>query len=249
MEEEVLLKLFKNLLQNINNVGSEETAKIYTSKYNSLLSELQSSTQDPFLMTIPVVDEPARYGDRHDKREEINLHLNQIISYIGAHVNDSDEEIKVLKDKIHSLESEKEAALRDKEDIMRITKEFQGARSYHVDPETLQLFTGNKLILMNEALMAYASGAYTACVCVCGNVLESIIQEKCKVYKIKEQGINKQITSLAKKVKNKEITSQLMRVAAFFRNRAAHPTTEVFTKEKANLILSTLFILVREDNK
>ena len=39
---------------------------------------------------------------------------------------------------------------------------------------------------------------------------------------------------------------KLAEVGEFFRHRSAHPTTEVFDREKTTLILTALVILVRE---
>jgi hypothetical protein len=58
---------------------------------------------------------------------------------------------------------------------------------------------------------------------------------KAQIEKLVEMGI----------IKSKHHSS-IIDLSKFFGHRAAHPTTEVFDRNKANLVLSSLFIIVEE---
>lgn len=74
-----------------------------------------------------------------------------------------------------------------------------------------------------------------------------MVQEQCAKEGIKENGLNKQIEALISNKKIKEKHHQdLLKVVSILGNRSAHPTTEIFTKEKASLVLNGLMILIDE---
>ncbi len=157
------------------------------------------------------------------------------------------ENVNQLKAKNETLQLQLNDASQKEKDYFEIIKRSRGAVNYPFDEPKLKLFKGNNFKLMNEALDSYSVGAYTACICICRALLESLVQELCKTNSVSEGTLKKQLEVLIeKKIIKEENHSVLLEVAKFYGIRAAHPTTEVIGKEKANLVLSSLFIINEE---
>lgn len=183
------------------------------------------------------------YLGREDLMHSLST-LREIEAFLIAVSGFDLENIKSLKNKIKYQQDKLDRFDEKEAEYIEIIKNSRTKSDYSVDEYKLKMFSGNNLKLINEAIDAYSVGAYTACICVCRNILQKLIQQLCKENSIKGGSLESQITQLvdAKIITNK-YHSQLIDVAKFFGHRAAHPTTEVFSKEKASLILSSLFII------
>ncbi len=67
------------------------------------------------------------------------------------------------------------------------------------DHTKIKTFEGNNLKLIKEALDSYSVGAYTACICVCRNILQDLVQKICKANSIEERSLKAQIEKLVEK--------------------------------------------------
>jgi len=141
---------------------------------------------------------------------------------------------------------------RKEQTYLEIIKKTKTASEYVLDEEKLKFFLGNNLVLIKEALDSYSVGAYTACTCVCRTILQDLIQKLCKENSVAEGSLKSQIDKLIEsEVIREGHHSNLLEITKFLGHRASHPTTEIFDRNKANLILSSLFILneeLRSDN-
>ena len=173
--------------------------------------------------------------------------LRQIKAFLGAASGRKANELNKLNSLIEQLQEENTSLKKKEEQYLDIIKNSRNRSDYGVDQEKLGKFHGTNLKLINEALDSYSVGAYTACICVCRNILQDLVQKLCQANSISEGSLGAQIEKL---VENKTIKSShhslLIELSKFFGHRAAHPTTEVFNKEKASLVLSALFIINEE---
>lgn len=188
------------------------------------------------------------YGrENESKFFEVYSATGQLISFLVASIGDPDEEIKDLKNKISALE-DKNLMLEEinKLDIENLNK-YINAEEFPVTKQIWKNIPKDMSSTLHDALRAYAAGSYTACVCVCRNIIQSLVQEQCANEGIKENGLDKQIKSLIsiKKIKQRH-NQTLLDTVATLGHRSAHPTSEVFTKEKASLVLNGLLILIDE---
>ena len=95
-------------------------------------------------------------------------------------------------------------------------------------------------------LLCYSVGAYTGCVVLCGAILESLVQKACDSKNIKEDGLGPKITALKNAGVVKGHYQDLIEVSKFYRHKAAHPTSEIFNLEKANLAIGATLIFIEE---
>lgn len=154
---------------------------------------------------------------------------------------------KKLENEISELNTKIRLCDEKESKYLEIIENCKSSSSFQFDYDSLKGFTGNNLKLMHEAVVACSVGAYTACVCICRNILQEMIQDLCKKNSVSGGSLKDQINKLVEKnvIKTKQ-HSQLIEVATIFGNRAAHPTTETFNKEKASLLLNTLTIINNE---
>ncbi|MCK5600867.1 DUF4145 domain-containing protein [Candidatus Pacearchaeota archaeon] len=186
------------------------------------------------------------YPDRSDLMVAISI-LRQMKSFLanasGQKLKEAEElilENKRCNNRIADYE-------RKEKTYLEIIKKSKTASEYVTDEEKLKLFSENNLMLIKEALDSYSVGAYTACACVCRTILQELVQKLCKKNNISEGSLKSQINKLVEnKVIKKEHHPSLLDITKFFGHRASHPTTEIFDRTKANLVLSSLFILNEE---
>lgn len=171
----------------------------------------------------------------------------QVVAFLVAVIGDPDKKIDKLNAEIKLL---KENTLK-LEDINKLTSEslnkYIKAEEFPVSEEIWSKIPKDISSTLHDALRAYGAGSYTVSVCVCRNIIQSLVQEQCAKEGITENGLNKQIEALitGKKIKQKH-NQTILDTVATLGHRSAHPTTEVFTKEKAGLVLNGLLILIDE---
>jgi len=148
---------------------------------------------------------------------------------------------------LEKFQKENISLKKKEETYLDIIQSSRSTSDYPVDHTKLKTFEGNNLKLINEALGSYSIGAYTACICVCRNILQKLVKMLCETNAISKPSLSTQIEELVNKgIIKSNHHSLILEIAKIFGHRAAHPTTEVFNKEKANLVLSALFIINEE---
>jgi hypothetical protein len=178
---------------------------------------------------------------------ELYSATGQVVSFLEGVLDDPDEKIKRLSDEINQIKEENLKL----EELNKITSEslnrFIHAEEFPISEKILSKIPKDIAPTLHDAFSAYGAGSYTACVCVCRNIIQGLVQEQCAKESIRENGLDKQIKSLIsiKKIKQRH-NQTLLDTVATLGHRSAHPTSEVFTKEKASLVLNGLMILIDE---
>lgn len=226
-------------IQMYNNIRGNIVKKFPDSSIANNLPYLSMSySQDPLFRGQP---------NTHETFTKLISVTGQVIAFLEAILEDPDKKFEALNNEIFVL---KEKNLKI-EGFNRITSEslnkYIKAEEFPVSEEILGKIPKDILPTLHDALRAYGAGSYTASVCVCRNIIQGLVQEQCAKEDIKENGLNKQIEALisTKKIKQKH-NQTLLDTVATLGHRSAHPTTEVFTKEKAALVLNGLLILIDE---
>lgn len=238
-------QLRKDLAGAINSGNS-----IFSSPYAQLKS--YNNIRDNILKMFPHSKLAKNLPEVHVSQGSsafIELHsaTGQIISFLEGVSDVPDIKIEKLNNEI-TLLKEKNLQL---EELNKLTSEslnkYITAGDFSITEEIPSKIPKDILPTLHDALRAYGAGSYTACVCVCRNIIQGLVQEQCAKEDIKEKGLNKQIEALisTKKIKQKH-NQTLLDTVATLGHRSAHPTTEVFTKEKAALVLNGLLILIDE---
>ena len=217
--------------------------------YNNILTILPKKfPESDIVKSFRKITIPNFGNEYESKFFEVYSATGQLISFLGASIGDPDKEIKDLNTNISVLEDKNKML----EEINKLGVEnlnkYINAEAFPVAKEIWNKIPKDLASTLQDAIRAYAAGSYTACVCVCRNIIEGLVQELCTKEGIKmENGLNKKIEAL---IENKKITEKhhqnLLKAVSVFGNRSAHPTTEVFTKEKASLVLNGLLILIDE---
>jgi hypothetical protein len=188
----------------------------------------------------------SSYTNSSDLMEAISV-LRQMQGFLLNASGQKQEEVEKLKEDNKTCHNRIFDYEKKEQTYLEIIKKTRTASEYIADGKKLKLFFDNNLILIKEALDSYSVGAYTACTCVCRTILQDLIQKLCRENSISEGSLKAQIDKLIEKnIIRESHHSNLLEITKFFGNRASHPTTEVFDRDKANLILSSLFIINEE---
>lgn len=226
------------------------SALSYTEMYGNIRMNIRRMyPKSTIAITIPQITEYPDYDETSAKSIFFELYgsIGQVMSFLAAVISDPDKKIEALNNEINHLK-EKNVKL---EELNKITNEslnrFIKAEEFPISEKILKKIPKDISTTLHDALCAYGAGSYTACVCVCRNIIQGLVQEQCAKEHIKENGLNNQIEALISRKSIKQKHNQtLLDTVATLGHRSAHPTTEVFTKEKASLVLNGLLILIDE---
>lgn len=212
---------------------------------NKVIEQIQQSEYGKDF-ELPIIPYQSYVRSTHLRRAI--LILDEVRRYLLANSDLAEKKIERLKKQNTKLRDELDRFEEKEEEYLRIIKQFNSVRDYEINTELLKELSKKRQKLVLEAVAAYNSGAYTPCVCSCRTILEDIVQDLCKEHTINEGSLKSQINELIEKgvIKESSHQSKLVDLTKYFGQRAAHPTTEIFDRDKANLALSSIFILMKE---
>ncbi|MCK5317635.1 MAG: DUF4145 domain-containing protein [Anaerolineales bacterium] len=247
------LKLCDDLIATLNHKSFSYNAAVTNiSIYNKIILNLKEAfPNSEIVRTFQQTPQFKEYIRRNDNYRYKFIQLismtGQITSFLEATLDDPIRKMEILSDEIKSLK-EKNSEL-EKINILNSENlnKYIKAEEFPVSEEISSKVPKELLPTLQDALRAYGAGSYTACVCVCRNIIQGLVEEQCVQEGIKENGLKKKIDAL---ISNKNIKQKhnqtLLDTVATLGHRSAHPTTEVFKKEKASLVLNGLLILIDE---
>lgn len=231
------------------------SAEAHVYMYDTIRSNvLRMYPGSPLARRLPQITDYSDFIDDADAKRaaipmliELFTATGQVMAFLAAVIGDPDKKIETLNSEI-TLLKDKNSKL---EEVNILTSEslnkYIKAEEFPISEEIWSKIPKDLSPTLHDAFRAYGTGSYTACVCVCRNVIQGLVQEQCAKEGIKENGLNKQIEALISRKKIKQKHNQtLLDTVATLGHRSAHPTTEVFTKEKASLVLNGLLILIDE---
>lgn len=117
---------------------------------------------------------------------------------------------------------------------------------FDMDKETVAKLESLEQIRLREAVQAYRVRAWTPAAAVAGMLLEGRLQRLCQENGLETGGMRDMIERLGAANLLGRHHREMAQVGEFFRNRAAHPTSEIFDQEKTALVLMLLLLLVRD---
>jgi hypothetical protein len=180
-------------------------------------------------------------------------HMGYEYPYLAEQTRPSKDRSQEFERKVEALELENEMQAQKlqeaQERIHGLQERLAGLETpshFEVDDKVLAKLEPLEKIRLLEAIQAYRVNAWTATAAVCGMILEGRLQRLCRANHIPTGSINAMIQRLGEAGLLRGYFEQLARVGEFFRHRAAHPTSEIFDREKTTLILTCLVLLVRE---
>jgi len=231
----------------INSGRSSSGAYVYILSYRNILDNISKMfPSSDIIINLPKLD----YGYSISENSKfIGLYsaTGQVESFLEGVLDDPDKKIDRLKDEIKQIKEENLKL----EETNRLNSEslnrFINVEEFPISEKILSKIPTNISLTLHDSLRAYGSGSYSACICVSRNIIQGLVQEQCAKNDIKETGLNKQIDALiSRKIIKQKHNQTLLDTVATLGHRSAHPTTEVFTKEKASLVLNGLLILIDE---
>ncbi|MDD5503531.1 MAG: DUF4145 domain-containing protein [Candidatus Thermoplasmatota archaeon] len=246
-EAEILLNIATTLLDTTINAYKNRNVEFYNyaaDETNKITLKIkQSAYKSPYDFQQLY---HSSYPDQSDLMKIIS-NLRMIVSFLDNVTGNKDKKIERLNSENAELRKEMKNTSEKEKEYLEIIKQSRSKSDYIVSDDQIAKFDGNNMKLINEALDSYSIGAYTACICVCRNILQDMVNKLCAKNNISEGSLKSQIEKL---VENGIIKSDhhgsMLTLSKFFGIRAAHPTTEVLNKEKANLVLSSIFIINEE---
>lgn len=234
-----------------NNYITSDMTYAHIEMYDSILISLKRTyRKSTIVRRLPQIEELNDPDDINEPKTifvELLSATGQVLSFIEGVLDDPDKKLDELNNEIKSLK-EKNSEL-EKVNILNSESlnKYIKADEFPISNEILSKVSEKLVPTLQDALSAYGAGSYTACVCVCRNIIQGLVQEQCDKEDIKENGLKKQIAALTSKKKiEQEHNRTILATVTTLGNRSAHPTTEVFTKEKASLVLNGLLILIDE---
>ena len=238
---------------NLINIGhaSSNSPNSQISLYNNIRKNLKDiHNGSTIVKSLPIIDRIEYSFDYKSKWIELSTATGQMTSFLSAVLGDPDEKNNRLKNKIDLLEENKSKLEDNNKIISESLNKYINSDEFSISEEILNNVPKNITSTLHDALRSYVAGSYTGCVCVCRKIIEGLVQEQCTKEGIKENGLNKQINALIS-IKNidKKHNQTLLNTVTALGHRSAHPTTEIFTKEKASLVLNGLLILMEEEFK
>lgn len=228
--------------------ASSNSPNSQISLYNNIRKNLEKLYYGSSIVkSLPMIDRIEYSFDYKSKWIELSTATGQMTSFLSAVLDDPDEKINRLENKIDLLEENKSKLEDNNRIISESLNKYINSDEFSISEEILSNVPKDITSTLHDALRSYVAGSYTGCVCVCRKIIEGLVQEQCTKEGIKENGLNKQINALIS-IKNieKKHNQTLLNTITALGNRSAHPTTEVFTKEKASLVLNGLLILMEE---
>lgn len=248
--------MISQLRKDIQSVLEDEdfnymSAEAHVHMYDTIRSNISRMYPSSRLArNLPQITDYSDFVDDKDAKPmliELFSATGQVMAFLAAVIGDPDKKIETLNSEITHLKDKNSKI----EEVNKLTSEslnkYIKAEEFPVSAEIWSKIPKDTLPTLHDALRAYGAASYTACVCVCRNIIQSLVQEQCAKEGITENGLNKQIEALitGKKIKQKH-NQTILDTVATLGHRSAHPTTEVFTKEKASLVLNGLLILIDE---
>lgn len=251
MKKEILI--LRNMLTSLRDdandsydLGKYDICYYFIDEYNRLLNKVSKLEGCEIGHFVSLSYPTYRSAESTHLLKAISS-INKLIAFLESIGGQSEEKIRFLKALIES-QNQQINELKNKEDaLLEISRKSRSSKAYPINEDKLRIFDPATLNLFCEALDSYSVGAYTACCCVGRNLIQHFVQRLCKENSIKEGSLDSQIKKLVEmKIIELEHHSELLDVVKFFGHRSAHPTTEVFSQEKANLMISTILILNEE---
>lgn len=235
---------------NLINVGHADynSPNSHISLYNNIRKNLEDLYDESNIVnSLPIIEGTNYESMYKSKFIELSTAAGQITSFLSAVLGNPDKKIDSLKNEINLLEEKKSQLEEINKTIFESLNKYIKSDEFSISNDILNNIPKDISSTLQDALRAYGAGSYTGCVCVCRNIIEGLVQEQCTKEGIKENGLNRQINALisAKKIEQKH-NQTLLNTLTVLGNRSAHSTTELFTKEKASLVLNGLLILMEE---
>ncbi len=125
--------------------------------------------------------------------------------------------------------------------------DIQGS-PYPLDPQDHRLhkFEAREIRLFQEALLCFKVEAYTGAIALCGTVAESLVERACKSRALSGDSFGAKVKALRSEGVLKQQYNSLVGVVTTYRNLAAHPSDELFNREKANVVIGATLVLLEE---
>jgi IS1 family transposase len=188
-ELKVLTSIANSLLKTTLEAYKFDNVSYYNHVYseiNKLIDKI-SKTEYADYFDLPQLPYSSTYGggSRGELMKVISV-LRQIISYLDSISGQDTASIEKLEFDLKKLNQDLDDAKTKERDYLDIIKSSRSANDYVVEDSKVAKFEGNNLKLIHEALSSFSVGAYTACICVCRNILQDIVQTACKQNDINE---------------------------------------------------------------
>ena len=243
------VQLRKDLVSHNNTIGDSYEADLadscmfyidFTDRYEELRKHYENVIIDKSSIHLPILKVYSGFGD-------VNFAVGQMISGLEGIFKNPLEENKKLKNEIKSLNNKKSDLESQLSSLSKTIEKFVDTEDFKIDEKKIKGIPSEIQDLFYEALNTYRNGCYIACCLMCGRILEALVKDACDKTNIKFSGLGDGIKGLkAAGCLGGKPHDGLMSLSKYYRDKVAHPTSEVFGKDKAKWFLSSLLILIDE---
>lgn len=151
-----------------------------------------------------------------------------------------------LEKELETTRESLETARQESRKYRELLRGWETPAAFEVQDEVLDKLDPLERNRLLEAVQAYRVNAWTPAAAACGMILEGRLQTLCRTNGLPPGGMSEMIRRLGEAGFLHSYYDDLAKIGGFFRNRAAHPTTEEFDREKTTLVLTSLVILIRD---
>jgi hypothetical protein len=244
-----LLGLVGNLAQL---VSGQETiyvdAREAVTHVNRLREQVKALVQDAeFDGRVP----PARkwQANPFGNLQSARLTANQLWAYTQNALGESVTELEAARRQIDDAERRLQRSSVEQARLQQLLESVQGAQPYRLSTaeETLRKFVPAEARVFHEGLMAYSHGLHTAVVALVSSVVESVVRRACEARELKADGFGPRVGKLKEAGVIKENAHKdLISIITNYRNSVDHGDAEVFTQQKADIVLGSALTLLDE---
>ena len=243
------VQLRKDLASHYNTISDSNLADLagnsifyidFADRYEELRKHYENVIIDKSSIHLPILKGVPGFGD-------MNFVVGQMISGLEGIFRNPLEENEKLKNEIKRLNNKKSDLESQLSSLSKTIEKFVDTEDFKIDENKIKGIPSDIQSLFYEALNTYRNGCYIACCLMCGKIFEALVKDACDKNDIKFSGLGNGINDLktAGCLGGKH-HDDLMSVFKYYRDKVAHPTSEVFGKDKAKWFLSSLLILIDE---
>jgi hypothetical protein len=216
---------------------------------NRLRDQVKALAQDPeFDRRVPSAKKSQ--ANTLGNIQSARLVANQLWAYTQDALGESVTELEAARRRVDDAERRLQRSSVEQARLQQLLESVQGAEPYRLGTadETLRKFQPSEARIFHEGLMAYSHGLYTAAVALVSSVVESLVRRACNDRGLAADGFGPRVAKLreAGVIRKEGAHRDLISIITNYRNSVDHGDPEIFTRQKADIVIGSALTLLDE---
>lgn len=232
--------------------AAEDLQRLRFQIYDKLEGEALENFKQivPWVAPDTILDtNSATYYDQaffEDSKQRLLHSIRRLVVWLDGYVTDFEGKIEKLKKDLVLKNKEAQDFKKRNDELLDIIIRSKEDKEFKPKKEDYELFKNGHLKFFDEAVNCFNSKCFIACIAMCGELLESFVNEACKTSSISEGTLGAKIQKLKEKAIIKGHDENLVNICKHYRERSLHVTSEDITPEKSLVALNSLIVLAKE---